>query len=255
MAPLRWYHNSNSEASSKPIVTNITNLQLRFLCPADIRDVWTLCSECFPIEYPHSWYEEITSNPKFYSLAALHEGKIVGIIVAEIKEYIRLSQEDRDIISPCLGSATEVGYILSLAVNRNYRRNGVASLLLDNLIAIFTTKEYSCCKAIFLHVLTTNTAAIRFYERKNFRLHTFLPYYYFIRGKCKDGFTYVLYINGGHPPRNGFFENIKYTLRLAYESEAALWAWEKCFWIFQWMLPGTRRIVVDNSTAIVMQYS
>lgn len=35
-----------------------------------------------------------------------------------------------------------------------------------------------------------------------FRLHSFLPYYYSINGKCKDGFTYVLYINGGHPPWN-----------------------------------------------------
>lgn len=77
--------------------------------------------------------------------------------------------QDRDIISPCLGGATEVGYILSLAVNRNYRRNGIASLLLDNLIAFLTHKEYSSCKAIFLHVLTTNTAAINFYERKRFR--------------------------------------------------------------------------------------
>lgn len=32
------------------------------------------------------------------------------------------------------------------------------------------------------------------------RLHSFLPYYYSVDGKCKDGFTYVLYINGGHPP-------------------------------------------------------
>lgn len=34
----------------------------------------------------------------------------------------------------------------------------------------------------------------------SFRMHTFLPYYYSIRGDCKDGFTYVTYINGGHPP-------------------------------------------------------
>lgn len=33
-----------------------------------------------------------------------------------------------------------------------------------------------------------------------FRMHTFLPYYYSIKGYCKDGFSYVLYINGGHPP-------------------------------------------------------
>lgn len=31
-------------------------------------------------------------------------------------------------------------------------------------------------------------------------MHTFLPYYYSIKGYCKDGFSYVLYINGGHPP-------------------------------------------------------
>ena len=52
-----------------------------------------------------------------------------------------------------------------------------------------------------------------------------------------------------------FTENVKCTFRVACESEAVLWAWEKVLWIIQWVLPGTRRIVVDNSTAIVMQYS
>jgi hypothetical protein len=47
--------------------------------------------DCFPVEYPRSWYEDITSNPKFYSLAAVHKSVIVGIIVAEIKLYIKLS--------------------------------------------------------------------------------------------------------------------------------------------------------------------
>lgn len=35
-----------------------------------------------------------------------------------------------------------------------------------------------------------------------FRLYSFLPYYYNIQGKSKDGFMYVLYINDGHPPWN-----------------------------------------------------
>ena len=29
--------------------------------------------------------------------------------------------------------------------------------------------------------------------------HSFLPYYYSIKGKRRDGYTYVLYLNGGHP--------------------------------------------------------
>ncbi|EEB10463.1 conserved hypothetical protein [Pediculus humanus corporis] len=108
---------------------------------------------------------------------------------------------DRGILSvPLNPKNTEAGYILSLGVSAPHRRNGIASLLLDNLIAHLTTVEHKFCRAIFLHVLTTNTPAIRFYESRNFKLQSFLPYYYLIKGRCKDGFTYVLYINGGHPP-------------------------------------------------------
>lgn len=49
-------------------------------------------------------------------------------------------------------------------------------------------------------MLTTNNTAINFYENRDFQQHHYLPYYYSIRGVLKDGFTYVLYINGGHPP-------------------------------------------------------
>ena len=152
--------------------------------------------------------------------------------------YFLLSFQDRGILSvPLNPKNTEAGYILSLGVSAPHRRNGIASLLLDNLIAHLTTVEHKFCRAIFLHVLTTNTPAIRFYESRNFkwvqiinplfppphslrgsritcremliiyiyiffcfRLQSFLPYYYLIKGRCKDGFTYVLYINGGHPP-------------------------------------------------------
>ena len=74
------------------------------------------------------------------------------------------------------------------------------SLLLDSLLSYLTTKEYNNCKATYLHVLSTNHNAIRFYERRNFRAHSYLPYYYSIQGKPRDGYSYVLYINGGQPP-------------------------------------------------------
>lgn len=74
------------------------------------------------------------------------------------------------------------------------------SLLLDSLKEHISTTAQDHCKAIYLHVLTTNNIAINFYENRDFRQHHYLPYYYSIRGVLKDGFTYVLYINGGHPP-------------------------------------------------------
>jgi len=54
-------------------------------------------------------------------------------------------------------------------------------------------------KAVYLHVLTTNSPAISFYEHRGFHLHSFLPFYYAIKGRRKDGYTAVLYLNGGHP--------------------------------------------------------
>jgi hypothetical protein len=74
------------------------------------------------------------------------------------------------------------------------------SLLLDSLLSYLTTKERCNCKAAYLHVLSTNQTAIRFYERRNFGAHSYLPYYYSIQGKPRDGYSYVLYINGGKPP-------------------------------------------------------
>lgn len=62
-----------------------------------------------------------------------------------------------------------VGYILSLGVCSSFRRQGVASLLLDSFLTHVTQSENQICKAIYLHVLTMNSAAIRFYEKHYFR--------------------------------------------------------------------------------------
>jgi len=180
-------------------LVNCMELQLRFLSPQDIDQVKILCRDWFPIEYPDTWYQEITSNPRFFSLAATLNGTIIGLIVAETKELGQLAKEDRSLLASCFRSGTKVGYILSLGVSQQFRKQGIASLLLDQLISHLTSEQFSQVKALYLHVLTTNTQAISFYEHRGFQVHSFLPYYYAIKGKRKDGFTHVLYLNGGHP--------------------------------------------------------
>lgn len=139
-------------------------IQLRFLCPDDLNDVRSLCQDWFPIEYPLSWYKDITSSTRFFSLAATINYQIIGMLVAEIKAYATLNREDKGILDESVGRDNDVGYILSLGVHKSYRRNGIGSLLLDAFINHLTTAERSRVKAIFLHVLTTNRAAISFYE-------------------------------------------------------------------------------------------
>ncbi|TDH03398.1 hypothetical protein EPR50_G00162600 [Perca flavescens] len=178
--------------------TALSEVQLRFLCHDDIDNVKLLCGDWFPIEYPESWYQDITSNKKFFSLAATFRGGIVGMIVAEIKGRTKVHKEDGDILASSFPVDTQVAYILSLGVVKDFRKHGIGSLLLDSLKEHISTTAQDHCKAIYLHVLTTNNTAIHFYENRDFSQHHYLPYYYSIRGVLKDGFTYVLYINGAH---------------------------------------------------------
>jgi len=187
------------EGEPRVPLVNCMDIQLRFLSPQDIDQVKVLCGSWFPIDYPDTWYQEITSNPRFFSLAATLQGRIIGLIVAETKELSQLAKEDRTILASCFMKGTKVGYILSLGVCESYRKQGIASLLLENLISHLTSDAFIGVKALYLHVLTTNSQAIIFYEHRGFVAHSFLPYYYSIKGKRKDGFTYVLYLNGGHP--------------------------------------------------------
>lgn len=183
-------------------------IRLRFLCPFDIEEIKTLCQDWFPIEYPNEWYEQIVT-PRYFSLVALYASSIVGLIVSEIKPYSKLNKEDIDIL-PRSMSDCKVGYILSLGVHKHFRRKGIGSLLLDTFLRHITATDRNTVKALFLHVLTSNQAAIIFYEKRNFKYHSFLPYYYSIHGRSRDAFLYVSYINGGRRPN--LLDQIKLTL-------------------------------------------
>ncbi|KAL1451916.1 hypothetical protein WDU94_006247 [Cyamophila willieti] len=241
--PICGLNNLQLRNTSKAVpICGLNNLQLRFLCPSDLKEVQALCQDWFPIDYPLSWYKDITSEPSFYSLAAIYNGVIIGLIVAEIRQYNSLNKEDRDILAASFDKHIEVGYILSLGVSENYRRNGIASLLLENLISHLTTAENSSCKAIFLHVLTSNAPAIHFYEKRRFRLHSFLPYYYSIKGRSKDGFGYVLYINGGHPAWS-LCDYVKHWCESLYRMNVSSWLYKRLTGAVHWVWPGMRRVV------------
>ncbi|XP_015420351.1 PREDICTED: N-alpha-acetyltransferase 60-like [Myotis davidii] len=122
------------------------------------------------------------------------------MIVAEIKSRTKIHKEDGDILASNFSVDIQIAYILSLRVVKEIRKHGIGSLLLETLKDHISTTAQDHCKAIYLHVLTTNNTAISFYENRDFKQHHYLPYYYSIHGVLKDGFTYVLYINGGHPP-------------------------------------------------------
>ncbi|XP_070263622.1 N-alpha-acetyltransferase 60-like isoform X3 [Myotis yumanensis] len=82
----------------------LSEVSLRLLCHDDTDTMKHLCGDWFPIECPVSWYHDITSNKKFFSLAAAYTVTIVGMI-AEIKSRTKIHKEDGVDYIQHLGSA------------------------------------------------------------------------------------------------------------------------------------------------------
>ncbi|XP_070263621.1 N-alpha-acetyltransferase 60-like isoform X2 [Myotis yumanensis] len=102
----------------------LSEVSLRLLCHDDTDTMKHLCGDWFPIECPVSWYHDITSNKKFFSLAAAYTVTIVGMI-AEIKSRTKIHKEDGDILASNFSFDTQVAYILSLGVAKEFRKHGI----------------------------------------------------------------------------------------------------------------------------------
>lgn len=92
------YHHHHPNTQRIPLV-NSPDLQLRFLSPSDLPEVKRLCKEWFPIDYPDAWYNDITSNAKFYAVACVYHNRIIGLVVSEIKDYFKLPKEDSELLA------------------------------------------------------------------------------------------------------------------------------------------------------------
>jgi ribosomal protein S18 acetylase RimI-like enzyme len=173
-----------------------TSISFRFLRPGDQSEVKSLCCDWFPIEYPDKWYDDIVHDTKYFALAACEENtqRIVGLVVADIFPLSNCNREDQQILHKKFSLTTPVCYILILGVVKEYRRQGLAGILLQELLN--TLYKRATCKAVYLHVLYSNKQAIQFYQSKHFQYRVHLPYYYLIKGEYSDAYCFARYING-----------------------------------------------------------
>lgn len=77
--------------------------------------------------------------------------------------------------------------ITSIAVYENYRHMGIATLLLNRVIAMCTKKNYT---SIFLEVRVSNTPAIKLYEKLGFNKIHIRPNYYKTKDLTEDAYVY-----------------------------------------------------------------
>ena len=113
----------------------------------DISDVMRIERESFREAYPRGIFLVFLENNPETFLVAEYNGRVIGYVMA----YLRPDLE---------------GHIMSIAVDKRYRGNGIGSALLTEAIDRLIARG---ARYIGLEVRVSNEKAIKLYERFGFR--------------------------------------------------------------------------------------
>jgi ribosomal protein S18 acetylase RimI-like enzyme len=158
----------------------------RPLCPQDFSDLKALHEQLFPLDYEDNFYSKaVGSQEHIFSWAAfVRQGscdeQLVGFVTARTCDLAECNPTDRHAmgLASKLLDDQKVVYILTLGVAPGHRKQGIASQLLQRVVAKATRM---ICRAVYLHVVSYNTAAISFYERNYFQSLCMLKGFYHIQ--------------------------------------------------------------------------
>lgn len=136
---------------------NKQNYSIRKMENRDLENVTALEAACFSMPWKYSDFEECIRNPhRVYLLAETDEGEVIGgCMLTEI--------------------AGE-GDISNVAVLERFRKQGIGSKLLQNLLE-YGRNIYGI-EAFTLEVRSKNAAAIRLYETAGFYSEGIRPNFY-----------------------------------------------------------------------------
>ena len=130
-------------------------MKVRKFVPKDLKRVFEIENMSFDQSYGISMFQQL------YEMG-------IGFLVAEKNDYVIgyvmfwVKYENQ-------------GHIISIAVDKNYRRQGAGTELLIRAISILSMLPID---AIYLEVRESNAGAVEFYERFNFIKDRVVPGYY-----------------------------------------------------------------------------
>lgn len=127
---------------------------VRKFCPTDLKRVYEIESMSFDQSYGIQIFQQLYEMGIGF-LVAEENGYVVGYVMFWLK------YENQ-------------GHIISLAVDKNYRRKGYGTQLLAKAIGIL----FLITDTIYLEVRATNTGAIEFYKQFQFKQDRVVPNYY-----------------------------------------------------------------------------
>lgn len=119
---------------------------LREMQIKDIPEVAEIERASFTAPWSETSFFNEVMKPGSVSRVAGFSGRVVGYI--------------------CAGRVLDEGHILTIAVHNDYRRRGIASALVGNVVK---SLKRDLCRFIFLEVRSSNDEAKKMYEKFRFR--------------------------------------------------------------------------------------
>lgn len=175
----------------------------RSLQPSDREIIQQLHEEWFPVRYEPEFYQELCDKHTFLgdpvvSWVALDpRGNICGCLVGQMISHTKISQRLQKTMIQSNKQHSKLFYIMTLGVRDDYRQRGLGTRLMDECCQRVVEPDPQC-GAIFLHVITYNQPAIRFYERLEFRRIDELPDYYQIEKIHYNCYLYARFFHGNY---------------------------------------------------------
>lgn len=181
-------------------------LHFRTIQPCDRQQIQDLHEEWFPVRYQQEFYDDLvhgkmchTGEDLYTNLAVDDNNTIAACVVAAKVPAKRLNKTSRNLLLPQPDLHHTACYIMTLGTVSQYRNMGLATRLVEKCIQDLVVSDPSC-GALYLHVITSNDSAIRFYERLGFWRVQEIDDYYTIENQYYNCYLYAKYFHGnrGH---------------------------------------------------------
>ena len=136
------------------LAAEVPGLQLVRIDKSNLKNLRLLNASILPIHYTAKFYQNVLQNPDLSRLALWNE-KYVGMVCCKI---------DSDVL-----------YIMTLGCLVLYRRKKIGTSLLNFVLELSRAEN---CRAIHLHVHSSNDEAVQFYEKFGFSVKETIENYY-----------------------------------------------------------------------------
>ncbi|XP_022148604.1 histone acetyltransferase MCC1 [Momordica charantia] len=188
----------------KPKAIDCPTICYRPIEPSDREVLEQIHGNLFPIRYESEFFQNVVNGRDIVSWAAVAHSRpdgrsdeLIGFVTA--RTVMAKDSEISDLLRhDSLTTDQTLVYILTLGVVETYRNLGIASSLVQKVIKY--ASSIPTCRAAYLHVISYNSPAIKFYKKMSFKCLQRLPGFYFINGQHYDSYLFIYYVNGGRSP-------------------------------------------------------